>query len=143
MYTLERPKVVFVKIHALRVPSSKTLCNPSVVKSLAVAKSEVSESETKNGSKGKSAEHSHCVRVEVVWEVSGLPSVVGIGEAGTDAGEDSGWHSSGDLVPVLGAEHVQVEMVGVELDKLDSLNLVEHFGVALLHVVFVSDNVFY
>ena len=128
---------VVVEVHAFGVTSAESFSNPSVMESLSVTETLVAEGNTEGETEHNSSSHSHVVSVEVKLTGSSEASVVAVRNASTDSGETERSGTSEHVVHVGSVEELHVEVVGVVLDGLNSLDLTEHLLVGLFVVVCV------
>ena len=125
--------------HGLGVAAAQALSNVGVVKALTVAKARVADAQAKGKTETEAASHAQIVGVEVGTLSASL--VVHDGASRTEGTHDAGGGAAEDLIHVVDVEELHVEVLGVELDKVDALDLSAHVLVALLLVVFVVGDV--
>ena len=137
--SLELPEIAIVvsEGHAFGVTSAESLSDPCVMESLSVSETLVAKGEAEGSSHGDSADHSQVVGVEVKLTGSSEASIVAVRNASTDSGETERSGTSEHVVHVGSVEELHVEVVGVVLDGLNSLDLTEHLLVGLFVVVCV------
>ena len=136
---LEFPEFSLVEIHGLGVSASQTLSGVRVLEALTITELHIAESKTKGGTEEKTTSHSHVVGVEVSVSTGGL--VISESTDSSDGGADNSRGTAKDGVHALSVEELHVEVLGVEFDEVDELDLALHVLVALLHVLFVSNDV--
>lgn len=139
---LESPEIssVVVELHGFGVTSAESLSNKSVMESLSVSKSLVTNSHTEGETHDESRGNSHVVSVEVKLTGSSESSVVAVRNGSTDSTEGKSGGSSNNSEHIVGIKEFHMEVVGRVLNGLNSLDLIKHLIISLFEISFVMVN---
>jgi hypothetical protein len=139
---LESPEIssVVVELHGFGVTSAESLSNKSVMESLSVSESLVTNSHTEGETHDESRGNSHVVSVEVKLTGSSESGVVAVRNGSTDGTEGKSGGSSDNSEHVVGIKEFHMEVVGRVLNGLNSLDLINHLIISLFEISFVVVN---